>query len=93
MSFFQPKLGLIWKFFPSGAQKSQTVLQERIPRLVHVTNNRQALFSPVHNLNICGVGPETVVHGGEGDPLGPQRHGGQHHVRADKQQVNQYKIR
>ena len=27
MSFFQPKLGLIWKFFPSGAQKSQTVLQ------------------------------------------------------------------
>ena len=48
MSFFQPKLGLIWKFFPSGAQKSQTVLQpsasgqsdsfgllqERISRLV-----------------------------------------------------------
>ena len=27
MSFFQPKLDLFWKFFPSGAQKIQTVLQ------------------------------------------------------------------
>ena len=29
VTFFPPKAGLVWKFFPEGAQKSQTVLKPK----------------------------------------------------------------
>ena len=67
MSFFQPKLGLIWKFFPSGAQKSQTVLQpsasgqsdsfgllqERISRLVPPSAGRMLQTTPGASLSLA----------------------------------------
>ena len=32
VTFFPPKAGLVWKIFPEGAQKSQTVLKEKAER-------------------------------------------------------------
>ena len=29
VTFFPPKAGLVWKFFPEGVQKSQTVLKPK----------------------------------------------------------------
>ena len=37
-------------------------------------------YSLVHCLHVAGVRPEAVVDGGEGDPLGPEIEGGEHHM-------------
>ena len=60
VTFFPPKAGLVWKFFPEGAQKSQTVLKPKAEGQTD-SDSDSKLREPEFNQSISILGPVKLL--------------------------------